>query len=64
MKDLSVENALIVVEGFDANLCLAARNLVHVDVLDAASVDPVSLVGHENVVMTVAAVKLLEERLG
>jgi large subunit ribosomal protein L4 len=54
---------LIVVEGFDENLCLAARNLVHVDVLEADTVDPVSLVGHENVVMTVAAVKLLEERL-
>jgi large subunit ribosomal protein L4 len=64
LKDLKVENVLIVVEGFDANLCLAARNLVHVDVLEADSVDPVSLVGHENVVMTLAAAKLLEERLG
>lgn len=64
LNELSVENVLIVVEGFDMNLCLAARNLVHVDVLDVASVDPVSLVGHDNIVMTVAAAKLLEERLG
>ena len=64
LNDMKIENVLIVVEGFDANLCLAARNLVHVDVLDADSVDPVSLVGHENVVMTVAAAKLLEGRLG
>jgi large subunit ribosomal protein L4 len=64
LDELQVKNVLIVVEGFDENLCLAARNLVHVDVLEADTVDPVSLVGHENVVMTVAAAKLLEERLG
>jgi large subunit ribosomal protein L4 len=63
LDELQVKNVLIVVEGFDENLCLAARNLVHVDVLEADTVDPVSLVGHENVVMTVAAAKLLEERL-
>ena len=64
LNDLDVENVLIVVEGFDENLCLAARNLVHVDVLEANSVDPVSLVGHDSIVMTVAAAKLLEGRLG
>ena len=63
LDELQVKNVLIVVEGFDENLCLAARNLVHVDVLEADTVDPVSLVGHENVVMTVAAAKMLEERL-
>jgi large subunit ribosomal protein L4 len=64
LADLDVSNVLIVVEGFDVNLALAARNLVDVDVLDAGSVDPVSLVGHESIVMTVAAAKQLEERLG
>ena len=64
LKDLEVSNVLIVVEGFDENLALSARNLVNVEVLDADSVDPVSLVGHDKVVMTVAAAKQLEERLG
>lgn len=64
LKDLEVSNVLIVVEGFDENLALAARNLVNIDVLEADNVDPVSLVGHDNVVMTVAAAKQLEERLG
>jgi large subunit ribosomal protein L4 len=64
LSELDVTNVLIVVEGFDENLCLAARNLVHVDVLEANSVDPVSLVGHDSIVMTVAAAKLLEGRLG
>jgi large subunit ribosomal protein L4 len=63
LKDLAIENVLIVVEGFDEKLWLAARNLPHVEVLDARSVDPVSLAKHDRVVMTVAAVKLLEERL-
>ena len=64
LADLEVSNVLIVGEGFDENLALAARNLVHVDILDADSVDPVSLVGHDKIVMTVAAAKQLEERLG
>ncbi len=64
LKKLDIDNVLIVVEDFDENLCLAARNLVHVDVREADTVDPVSLVGHEKTVMTVAAAKLLEERLG
>ena len=61
---LKLENALIVVEGFDRDLLLAARNLPHVDVRDAQSVDPVNLIGHDKVLMTVAAAKLLEARLG
>lgn len=57
-------NALIVSEEVEQNLYLASRNLPKVDVLDVASVDPVSLVGHEKVVVTVAALKKIEEMLG
>ena len=64
LDELKLDNTLIVVEGFDRDLLLAARNLPHVDVQDAQSVDPVNLVRHDKVVMTVAAAKLLEERLG
>ncbi len=42
---------------------LAARNLPHVELHRAAGINPVSLVRHEKVLMTVGAVKLLEERL-
>lgn len=64
LKDLDVgENVLIVVEGFDRDLLLGARNLPHVKVLEASGVDPVSLARHEKVVMTVPAAKILEERL-
>jgi large subunit ribosomal protein L4 len=54
---------LIVVEAFNGNLWLAARNLPNVLVLDAVSVDPVSLVGADKVVMTAAAAKIIEERV-
>lgn len=63
LAEVGSDNVLIVVEGFDEKLWLAARNLPHVDVLEARSVDPVSLAKHERVIMTVAAVKIIEERL-
>lgn len=63
LKDLKVNSALIVTENVDEKLYLAARNLKHVDVRDVAAVDPVSLLSHDKVVITVAALKKLEEAL-
>ncbi len=64
LKELDVgSNVLIVVDEFDANLLLAARNLPHVVVTDNEDLNPVNLLGHEQIVMTVAAAKLLEEQL-
>ena len=63
LKELDVKSALIVVEAFDEALYLAARNIPHVEVLEVTAVDPVSLIRYENVIMTVPAVKLLEEKL-
>ncbi len=61
--ELEAQRALVVVEAFDANLWLGARNLPQVEVAEARQVDPVSLVGAAKVVMTAAAAKMLEERL-
>jgi large subunit ribosomal protein L4 len=63
LKNMGVTNALIVHHDLDDNLFLSARNLAHVDVVSAKRVDPVSLVGFEKVIMTVPAVKELEEML-
>lgn len=63
LQALGLESALLVTESADENLYLAARNLPGVAVCDAASADPVSLVGFEKVVMTAAALKQIEERL-
>lgn len=57
------ENLLIVVEAIDEKLALASRNLPYVNVVTAAGVDPVSLARHAKVLVTVAAIKQLEERL-
>ena len=64
LEGLSVSNALLVAEEVTENLYLASRNLHGVNVVDAAGVDPVSLVGSDKVVITVAALKKLEELLG
>ena len=63
LKDLSAERALILVEAFEEKLFLAARNLPHVEVLPVAQLDPVSLARHDKVLVTVGALKMLEERL-
>lgn len=63
LEELELSNVLIVVEGFDEALVLAARNLPNVDVLEADGINPVSLVSHDKVLMTVAAAKMLEGSL-
>jgi large subunit ribosomal protein L4 len=63
LRNLALDNVLIIVEAIDEKLFLAARNLPHVEVLPAAAVNPVSLARHQKVLATVGAVKLLEERL-
>jgi large subunit ribosomal protein L4 len=63
LAELGFATGLIVVETFDMNLWLAARNLPHVVVVEAKDVDPVSLVGADKVVATAGALKSIEERL-
>ena len=57
------DNVLILVDAYETELCLAARNMPHVDVLDLREVNPVSLVRFEKVLTTEAALKGLEESL-
>ncbi len=64
LVDLNATRALIITESVDENLYLAARNLPHVDVVDAAAIDPVSLIAFDKVVMSVAAAKKIEVELG
>jgi len=65
LSDLGIGNkVLIVTEADDINLFLAARNLPYVQVEDAAGLNPVNLVGSEQVVMTTEVVKRVEELLG
>lgn len=62
LAQLGFRRGLLVVEGFDEKLWLAARNLPDVYIVEAAAVDTVSLVSAERVVMTAGAARILEER--
>lgn len=61
LKEIDVTNALIVSEEVDQNLHLSSRNVPHIEVSDVAGVNPLNLVAYEKVVVTVAALKKLEE---
>jgi large subunit ribosomal protein L4 len=63
LKAWSLPSVLIVVEAMDEKLILAARNLPHVEVIEVPALNPLSLAAYDKVLMTVAAVKLIEERL-
>ena len=54
---------LIVAGEVSDALYLSARNLPHVDVRDADAIDPVSLISFEKVLVTVDALKAIEEQL-
>lgn len=63
LKELELNDVLIVTGEVDENLFLAARNLYKVDVRDVAAIDPVSLIAFDKVLMTASAVKQVEEML-
>ena len=63
LKTWSLEKVLIVVEATDEKLYLASRNLPYVEVLEVTALNPLSLASYDKVLMTVAAVKRIEERL-
>jgi large subunit ribosomal protein L4 len=63
LKSWSLEKVLIVVEATDEKLYLASRNLPYVEVLEATALNPLALASYDKVLMTVAAVKRVEERL-
>ena len=63
LEELGVSKTLIVTETADEKLYLSARNLPYVEVSDVDGLSPVSLVAYENVVITVGAVRAIEEWL-
>jgi len=63
LAHFGTDDALIVTDALDRNLGLSARNLHKVDVRDVAGMDPLALVRHEKVIMTVPALKRIQEML-
>lgn len=63
LAKLNLNDVLIVSDAVDENLYLASRNLHKVDVRDADGIDPVSLIAFEKVLLTVGALRKIEEKL-
>ena len=63
LAEYGLQEALIVTDDVSENLYLSSRNLHKVDVRDADAIDPVSLINSSKVLVTVAALKKIEENL-
>lgn len=63
LAKLGLSKVLIVADEIDENVYLSTRNIPYVNVTDVVALDPVSLVGNDKILMTLAAVKQLEEKL-
>jgi large subunit ribosomal protein L4 len=63
MNQLEVNNALIIMSEVGENEYFGSRNLIDFDICDVATIDPVSLLRFEKVVVTEAAIKKIEEQL-
>lgn len=62
LNHLNVSDVLIICSEITENLYLAGRNLGHVNVIDVALMDPVTLLSYKNVVVTKDALSQIEER--
>jgi len=63
LNKLDVNSVLIIDESIEDNLLLASRNLPHCETISAGSINPVSLMSYDNVVVTQRALKNIEEWL-
>ena len=59
----NVQKGTIVMDEISAEVVLATRNIPNIYVTDVRSLDPVSLVSSENVIMTEAAAEKVQEWL-
>jgi large subunit ribosomal protein L4 len=63
LKDMKLDEVMIVTDNVDENLYLSSRNLPLVKVVEAGHVDPVSLLRFANVLLTRTALAKMEEML-
>jgi large subunit ribosomal protein L4 len=63
LKSVDGKRILIIADDVNENLILASRNIPYVEVATAESVNPVSLVSADKVIVTSGALKQIEERL-
>ncbi|KTD75443.1 50S ribosomal protein L4 [Legionella waltersii] len=63
MNQLEIKNALIIMSEVGENEYLSSRNLIDFDICDVTTIDPVTLLRFEKVVVTEEAIKKIEEQL-
>jgi len=63
VRQMGMQEALVITDSVDPNLMLSSRNLPNVLVVDVAHVDPVSLIRFQNVLLTKKAMARFEEIL-
>lgn len=63
LKDYGTNDVLLVSDVDDVNVLLASRNIPYCEYATASGLNPVSLVGHEKVVMSKGAVEKVQEWL-
>lgn len=63
LASMDAEKSLIVLAEDNANIELSARNLKWVSVCNSSEIDPVSLLSHEKVLVTVEAARKIDEAL-
>lgn len=63
MNQMDIRNALIIMNEVGESEYLGSRNLIDYDICDVTTIDPVSLLRFEKVVVTEAAIKKIEEQL-
>ena len=60
LAELGLENVLIISDEISQNTLLAMRNLPHVEIIDFSEINPYSLLGFDNVLMTKGALEKVE----
>ncbi len=63
LKDMGLDEVMIITDSVDENLYLSSRNLPHVMVVEAGHADPVSLMRFATVLITRGALTKIEELL-
>ena len=64
LRELELDDVLIVTDDADENLELASRNLGRVGTVPASRIDPVSLIAFSRILVTEPALRSIEARLG
>ena len=61
LQGMGLESVMIITDSIEENLLLASRNLPHVLVVEPKHADPMSLVFYKKIVVTKAALAMIEE---